>query len=259
MKPFSIFVCLVAFIVSSNATDYCSKSICNYVKGVTHIACGNNGKFSQNCEPDAAMVTVTESMKQLLIEGHNEKRNIVAGGGVSHLKPACRMATMQWDDELASVAAYNVKQCKMQHDKCRNTDKFQYSGQNLAVMGFYGEVNNTARITQSIGLWFEEEKYTKQAFIDKYPKNYSGPQIGHFTVMMADRNIRLGCAISTYSVADKPYTSYLLACNYATTNMINFPIYATCDKPATFCKTGTNPKYPNLCSNAESYNVNKWF
>lgn len=75
--------------------------------------------------------------------------------------------------------------------------------------------------------------------------------------MMADRNIRLGCAASTYS--QQPYQAYLVACNYATTNMINFPIYKSCNKAGTSCTTGTNPKYPNLCSASEKYDVNKWF
>ena len=106
---------------------------------------------------------------------HNEKRDIIAGGGESSLKPACRMATMEWDDELAALAEYNVLQCKMKHDKCRNTDAYQYSGQNLAVMGFYGEANNTARIGQAIEAWFDEKKDVKQEQIDKFPNKYKGP------------------------------------------------------------------------------------
>lgn len=76
--------------------------------------------------------------------------------------------------------------------------------------------------------------------------------------MMADRNIRVGCAASTYTKKGEP-TSYLVACNYATTNMSNFPIYEKCAKAASTCKTGKNPQYPNLCSASEEYAVNKWF
>lgn len=83
--------------------------------------------------------------------------------------------------------------------------------------------------------------------------------IGHFTVMMADRNIRVGCAGATYTNDGERYLSYLVACNYATTNMINFPIYESCSRAAASCTTGTNPKYPNLCSASEQYAVNKWF
>ncbi|XP_037818691.1 antigen 5 like allergen Cul n 1-like [Lucilia sericata] len=255
MNKFLTIFCFVTLAATVIATDYCSKKICN--KGDTHIACDNDGEFHSNCPDDAEKREISETLKKLIVDEHNEKRNIIAGGGEKHLKAACRMATMEWDDELASLAEYNVLQCKMKHDKCHNTDEFKYSGQNLASLGFTKSPNDTALIEKSIRLWYEEKSDVKQSFIDKYPKGYKGPQIGHFTVMMADRNIRVGCAAATYSASGKS-KAYLLACNYATTNMVNYAIYKSCDKPAADCKSGTNSSYENLCSSSESYNVNKF-
>lgn len=82
--------------------------------------------------------------------------------------------------------------------------------------------------------------------------------IGHFTVMMADRNIRVGCAAATYSPDEGELHIYLVACNYATTNVIRRPIYLKCIAVASSCISGTNLQYPNLCSKSESYDVNKW-
>ncbi|XP_065364366.1 antigen 5 like allergen Cul n 1-like [Calliphora vicina] len=257
MNNFSVFLSFMATIALACATDYCSNSICG--KDVKHIACGNNGKFDASCSGDAKMVNINDSLKKLIVDAHNAKRNFIAGGGDSKLSPACRMPTMQWDNELAAVAAYNVKQCKMAHDKCHNTDAFKSSGQNLAWMGYFGAANDAEKLNQAVEMWYSEVKDTKQSHIDSYPNGYSGPTIGHFTVMMADRNIRVGCAASTYSPAGQPYKAYLVACNYATTNMINFPIYASCKKAGASCTTGTNSKYPNLCSASEHYDVNKWF
>ncbi|XP_065362988.1 antigen 5 like allergen Cul n 1-like [Calliphora vicina] len=254
MNRFVAFFCLVAAVSS---TDYCSNSICN--NGAKHIACGHSGQFAASCPSDAQMVTITDSLKQVLVDAHNEKRNLIAGGGDANHSPACRMATMEWDDELAAIAELNVKQCQMNHDRCRNTDAFKYAGQNLAWMGFFGDVVDADKMKESVEMWFSEVKDSQQSYIDSYPNGYSGPAIGHFTVMMADRNIRVGCAASTYSPAGQPYKAYLVACNYATTNMINFPIYASCNQAGTSCTTGTNPKYPNLCSASEEYAVNKWF
>ncbi|XP_037818694.1 antigen 5 like allergen Cul n 1-like [Lucilia sericata] len=256
MNKFLAVFCLVTLAGSVLAKEYCNKNLCH--NGNKHIACDNDGKFHSTCPDDAEKREMTESLKKLIVEAHNEKRNIVAGGDVKHLKPACRMATMEWDDELASLAEYNVLQCKMNHDKCHNTEDFKYSGQNLGEMGFRGNANDTANIQKSIEMWFEEKKDVKQSIIDKYPKGYKGPKIGHFTVMMADRNIRVGCAAATYSVSGKDYKNYLFACNYAATNMIGFAIYKSCDKSADDCKSGTNPNYENLCSSSESYNVNKY-
>lgn len=118
---------------------------------------------------------MTESLKKFIVEAHNDKRNIIAGGEDKSLKPACRMATMEWDDELASLAELNVLQCKMNHDNCHNTADFKYSGQNLGSIGFRGDVNDTARIQKSIESWYEEKKDVSQSIIDKYPKGYKGP------------------------------------------------------------------------------------
>ncbi|XP_037818677.1 antigen 5 like allergen Cul n 1-like [Lucilia sericata] len=257
MNNFAILMCVVAAIAFASGTDYCSDSLCS--AGVTHIACGNSGNFADTCPDDAALVNIDDNLKNVIVSTHNEKRNFIAGGGESKLSPACRMATMEWDDELAAIAAFNVKQCAMAHDKCRNSDTFHYSGQNLAWMGFFGQANDASMLQQAVNMWYGEVADSKMEYINSYPNNYNGPTIGHFTVMVADRNIRVGCAASTYSVTDQPYKAYLVACNYATTNMINFPIYTSCDKAASSCTTGVNEDYPNLCSSSEVYEVNKWF
>ncbi|XP_028894690.2 antigen 5 like allergen Cul n 1-like [Zeugodacus cucurbitae] len=251
------FVLIAAFIGALqivHAKDYCDSSYCGSRK---HIACDNNGKFAASCK-NPAMITFTQTQKDLIVDSHNNKRNTVAGGKTK-LKPACRMATMQWDNELAELAALNVKQCQMKHDACRNTDAFKYSGQNLAWITFYNTPNATKLSLQSVDMWYDEIDDTKMEYINKYPNNYQGPAIGHFTVMMADRNIRVGCAASTYDESGQPYKAFLFACNYATTNMINFPIYKSCSVAASECKAGKNPKYTSLCSVSEKYDVNKWF
>lgn len=76
--------------------------------------------------------------------------------------------------------------------------------------------------------------------------------------MVADRNIRVGCAAATYTTKGVSYKTFLIACNYATTNMKENPIYANCTKPASKCKTGKNAAFPNLCKTTEVYTVNKW-
>lgn len=81
--------------------------------------------------------------------------------------------------------------------------------------------------------------------------------IGHFTVMVAERNTHVGCAASEYTKSNG-FQYFLIACNYATTNMMEFPIYKSCGSSAQDCKSGKNSKYPNLCSPNEKYEVNKW-
>lgn len=123
------------------------------------------------------MVDINDSLKRVLVDAHNAKRNFIAGGGDAKHSPACRMATMDWDDELAAMAALNVKQCEMAHDKCRNTDAFKYSGQNLAWLSFSGDFNHADILNRVVEMWYSEVKYSKQAYIDSYPSTYSGPLV----------------------------------------------------------------------------------
>ncbi|XP_020715473.1 venom allergen 3 [Ceratitis capitata] len=247
------FAFLFALFGTALTTDYCDPSLC---PNKTNIACNNDGQFASTCvEPQE--VVFTQQQKDAITNLHNEKRNKVAGGK-SFLNAACRMATIQWDDELAYMATLNVKQCEIQDDECRNTDAFKHSGQNIGWMNYYSNPNITNMAERAIDLWFNEIMDTDQTYIDKYPRNLQGPVIGHFTVMVVDRNIRLGCAAATYLPTGENYYGFLFTCNYATTNVVNYPVYKSCTKGGAECKTGRNPDYPYLCSTSEEYNVNKF-
>lgn len=130
-------------------------------------------QFASTCvEPQE--VVFTQQQKDAITNLHNEKRNKVAGGK-SFLNAACRMATIQWDDELAYMATLNVKQCEIQDDECRNTDAFKHSGQNIGWMNYYSNPNITNMAERAIDLWFNEIMDTDQTYIDKYPRNLQGP------------------------------------------------------------------------------------
>ncbi|KAL9887210.1 antigen 5-related 2 [Glossina fuscipes fuscipes] len=239
-------------LVSAGSGNYCN--LCE-----KHVACVSQNVFQSGCSSDAKMIDL-KKYQTTLLDAHNKKRDHVAGGGESKLKRACRMATMKWNSELAKLAEYNVRQCEMNHDKCRNTNTFKYAGQNLAELGRsgagtpdYGQL-----IQKAVDSWYEEVNDCNQGYIDSYPKDYKGPAIGHFTVMVAERNTHMGCAASQYTRSNG-FTYFLLACNYATTNMMEFPIYKSCSVSAKDCKTGKNSKYQNLCSANEKYEVNRWF
>ena len=64
---------------------------------------------------------MTVELKAALLNAHNDKRNLIASGSVTGFKPAVRMATMVWDNELGALAELNTKQCAMKHDSCHNT------------------------------------------------------------------------------------------------------------------------------------------
>lgn len=75
--------------------------------------------------------------------------------------------------------------------------------------------------------------------------------VGHFTQVVRDASISTGCSISMFVTDGDQYNTYYV-CNYAVANNFDYPIYdegATASK----CKSGTNPKYPALCSENEKY------
>lgn len=74
--------------------------------------------------------------------------------------------------------------------------------------------------------------------------------------MMSERNTRLGCAAARYN--RDGWNQVLVACNYATTNMIGRQIYSSCDWGSQGCSSGRNEEFGNLCSASEWYDVNSW-
>lgn len=89
---------------------------------------------------------------------------------------------------------------------------------------------------------------------------YRNKENGHFTQIARDVSFKVGCSVSQYLKEGGWYTTYYV-CDYAVTNISGGPVYdegATASK----CKTGTNPKYPALCSESEKYEdsqfINYW-
>jgi uncharacterized protein YkwD len=68
--------------------------------------------FAATCDTPSAVV-FTAAQKQLILDVHNAYRNKIALGQVPLFSAAKRMAKMQWNNELATFAEMNTKQCKM--------------------------------------------------------------------------------------------------------------------------------------------------
>ncbi|XP_017052111.1 antigen 5 like allergen Cul n 1 [Drosophila ficusphila] len=243
-----VLILAVAFACPSFGQNYCDPALCPSGR---HVACGSSGRFVSGCRGE--FVPVDQYIQQIL-QLHNERRNLVAGGGVSGFPSALHMATMTWDTALAQLAAYNALQCRMAHDECRNTNAYRYAGQNLSIL-FSRSVDVADFLRQRIAAWFDENRDATSADMENYQMR-GGPAIGHFTTMVNERNSRVGCAIARYTDANNVQAT-LLVCNYAVTNVVNNPVYRA-GSAASECTTGRNPNFPNLCSSNEAYNYNQW-
>ena len=171
---------------------------------------------------------MTLELKGTIVNAHNIYRNKTAAGLSNLNREAAAMGTILWSNELASLATLNTKQCEMKHDRCRNTDKFQTSGQNLAWQSNsdpipQAEIRNA--VINGITKWFKENQYTEDSDIDSFNRlnGLSGNQIGHFTCLAKDIITRVGCAVVTY--VDGSYYSLLVACNYGSMNSKSIQIF----------------------------------
>ena len=249
-------------------TDYCNPNLCS--AGRTHIACGNSGDFSLSCPADRQLVNFTQNDIQVILNAHNTLRNKIASGAQPGFNQAARMATMvklkekiiiskivklcsqTWSSELASLAELNVKQCEMKHDRCRSTADFRFAGQNLGMSGASNAFQPVQDvITNTVNDWYGEVSGASQVDINTCCTAQSGQVIGHFTQVVTDRAIKVGCASSRFTIKgegmSEGFRFTLFACNYAFTNLIGSKVYVS-GNAASGCTSGVNPSYPALCS-----------
>ncbi|GAB0098203.1 hypothetical protein DMENIID0001_139130 [Sergentomyia squamirostris] len=242
---------LLVFIVCVNAVqDWCKveKEHCN---GHPHIACKNTNFPNGDCV-NVQVVKVDQELIDTILEKHNYYRNKVAKGNLKGYPQAAKMQKMMWNDDLAYLATVHVKHCQFEHDKCRATPDFPYAGQNLAFHATTGHLdkNLTGIVSFMIDEWFNEYSLVSPDCVDKFTKDHL--EAGHFTAMIREKSNCVGCAMITYNFVEsgKEWTGLILTCDYAETNMLNWPIYtkgAPCSECTSIGKS-VSSDYDSLCS-----------
>lgn len=208
-------------------------------------------KLSKSCPKDTIFFDL-KLYTNFIVDLHNKFRNQIAGGKIPNHLSAVRMGTVEWDWDLAYLAGLNVKTCEFDHDQCRNTVNYPYSGQNIARKSYRNKNFSLREILEKqIQAWFDEHEFSNMKEINAATNN---EEIGHFTAMIHENSIRVGCAAVEFKKLSKTYV--ITTCNYSHTNILGKKIYRS-GKTASECTTGRNTKYPNLCSKNEKYNVKK--
>ncbi|XP_014093498.1 antigen 5 like allergen Cul n 1 [Bactrocera oleae] len=241
--------------------DYCSPAYMCSGRSQKHVlACNHTGAFDARCPPNAEMLPMTEEFKKLFLGEHNKYRNEIAKGLT--FEPAAAMATLEWDDELAYFAEFNVKQCGIIYEdqKCFTTARYNTLDQNIGwlfnIKSKFNRSNIFNEIKEHIRVyWYEQYHDCTQTEID----SYHPPQLKlilHFGKMVMDRNNRVGCAASLYET--EYGINVLFTCNYARRLFCYKPIYRSGAYPGSHCRTGMNPRYPFLCSTKENFNPNDY-
>ncbi|XP_055390550.1 venom allergen 5-like [Condylostylus longicornis] len=220
------------------AKDFCAMSgLCK--PGTQSIACSFTSNLSMGCVGN--MVPID---KNLILSVHNGYRQKIANGEYApQYQGATNMAEMKYSEELEIMASYNARRCVFAHDDCRKTNNFPYAGQNIAIAQKWNtDIDTKADIKEMMDDWFSEYKDCDMSFIDNYHKTTL--DIGHFTQMVKDKAVQVGCAASSY--VENGWNTLLLVCNYAYTNMLDEPTYVA-GSPGTACRRRSK-KYPALCA-----------
>ncbi|EDV34125.1 uncharacterized protein Dana_GF21134 [Drosophila ananassae] len=237
---------LVAFVSCAEAENYCVRGLCP--KGTSHIACNNKGTFGSSCPANATIIPLAQKDKDFVIQAHNSLRSKWASGQGRIQRTACKMASMEWDEELAGLAELNVKSCQMKHDSCHNTEEFVQSGQNLFMVGYFGSGDPATTedvFSEGINEWIDEDAAVTEEDLQKFPEPVEGQEIGHFTVLVNENNVAVGCAMVTFYLDDIEY--FLVACNYAVTNTLGRRVYSSCPVAGIQCPNGLDDKFTSLC------------
>lgn len=220
-----------------------------YCNGKQHIACEPNSFPIENKCRNVTSVPMSPSTKTLILHLHNWYRNELASGRIHRFPAARQMGVMQWDDTLQFLAEKHVSHCHFAHDQCRATAQYPYSGQNIFFEATLGHTPNaTGAIERGLEGWFEEHRIAKPSVVDLLTGDQA--KAFHFTVMVSDKNNRVGCAMIQYQWPENKelFDAFMLTCNYQYTNIMQQPLY----KKGPACSgCGTlqcNSNYKALCN-----------
>ncbi|CAH8581480.1 unnamed protein product [Dicrocoelium dendriticum] len=139
---------------------------------------------------------------RLLLQMHNQYRELVAHGEL-HTQPGAQfMTVLTWDDDLARNAQFLASQCVVGHDKAqdRRTAEFPLVGQNWAGVGNY---------TEAVRRWFDENVFYNYWTNKCEPKKVCG----HYTQIVWAKTRKLGCGIERCPKSKMPF-KYSVVCNY---------------------------------------------
>lgn len=175
----------------------------------------------------------TYSLRQNILDTHNEFRNKLAGGDVKtsddkKFKPAARMRELIWDTELGYTAFLHASTVSFKHSLCRSVLRFPYTGENLGLVYASTHRRTFKEILKyTVGKMFLEyedvpdpDELMKKFDVTKWVAMIFNTMCiyiviiccrhndyGHFSLIVSDRVSRVGCAIVAATNCDKSDTA----------------------------------------------------
>lgn len=173
--------------------------------------------FSGSVEPDSA------------IDAHNKWRNMLNRGELNAQPvPNPFIPDVYWDNSLADSAQLHTDKCVWGHSESEDRDG---AGENI-----YAHTPGFGSMAEGIDLWAEE--YTNYSYETNEQIDTGGVVVGHYTQVVWNDSLRVGCAKSECTPLRNPDGSTMwdgtyYACRYQTPgNWIGQKPYGTSGSPA---------------------------
>ncbi|KRX69870.1 Venom allergen 5 [Trichinella sp. T6] len=217
-------------------------------------------------------VTLSEKVKKFITDDHNNYRKKAAKGQLKGQGKASAMNELKWSDAVAEKAAEWASGCQFMHSpkgRYCGLEGASNIGENLAVGTFHGSLSGEdayiEKFRTSMHDWFEE--YQNYDFQNARCKK---GMCGHYTQMVSDTTLKLGCALSICPNGTPQFANgrsvYLVVCNYAPgDNYGNEPPYKTAPQSCPAVRptrvddvcSGEGSDKPTVCKN-QSPGCEKW-
>ncbi|KAH8346362.1 hypothetical protein KR084_007833 [Drosophila pseudotakahashii] len=247
------YVCVVILLLSpfpASSWDYCQEHWCP--RSNNHVACNNNGTYGPKCRGEVKLIPLSSQQRSFIVNQVNFYRNQVASGGFSGFGAAHRMASVRWDPEMAQLAELAARRCSLSGDECRNTRRFKHVGQLTGHVIFSaGKHSDVELLGHKIANWFGQYKRATKELGAADPAS----DITSFRQLIQERATHMGCGVLRQR-SHKRWHQQFIVCNFARENLAHEPAYEVGALPASGCRAGRNPRYPNLCALQEHYDVN---
>lgn len=118
--------------------------------------------WAKRCGKVKHIVFMSKEYRQMIVKTHNLYRNAIAKGKLSNVPMAARMLRLRWDSNLAKLADYAARQCKLKEpSKIFSTPQFSDPGFNAALSKFpRKQLQNEKIILKShLKKWYEQYEH----------------------------------------------------------------------------------------------------
>ncbi|XP_017150767.1 antigen 5 like allergen Cul n 1 [Drosophila miranda] len=254
---FKLSLALCLFLISNRvgSTDYCSNDLCPPMS--KHIACENYGDFDESCGAGAAILKFSMHLRAQLLSSLNSFRNGIALGRYPPFRPAARMTTLRWSEELAGLAKFALRGCDNLQEYCSNTNAFKYVSYIYGSTRWVHHEKTAESVLQYVlKFWIDDHKSCTTDHINAKRPPKDGKCRGYFTQLVQDQADHIGCALIERHAGSGSQHFYAVLCQFSRGKIASQRVYEESSHPGVRCSSGTHATYQGLCSTEEHVNAN---